>query len=199
MNMTRRDFGLSLGVGALASGFILEGCGANSATVFAQIEAWVAVGEKAFAGIVTLLGPFLPPGAQALIALVNAAFTTLLAAVQEYLNSPAAGQPAILPKIEAALQAIADNIQMFLTALNITGNPIVAVVIGLAQLILATIAGFLNALPVAAGGAKTYRVRSVVTVGGVSAQVIPKRRSLSSFRGAYNSIAESNGHSEIDL
>jgi len=199
MNLTRRDFGLSLGGGVLAmsGGFVIEGC--NAASVFANIENWVSVGEKAFAGIVTLLGPFLPPGATAIIAVVNASFATLMAAIKEYLASPAAGQPAILPKIEAALQSIADNIQTFLTALNITGNPIVAVVIGLAQLILATIAGFLNGLPVAKNGAKTYRVRSVVTVGGQSAPIVPKMRSISSFKSAYNGIAESNGHAEIDL
>jgi hypothetical protein len=198
--LTRREFGRTLGAGGLVlvtSGgtVLIEGC--NAGSVFTDIEAWIPTAEKAFAGIVSILGPFLPPGSTAIVALVNASFDTLAGVIAEYEAAPAAQKATLIGKIEVALQAIAGNIQTFLSAFNVTGNPIVAVVIGLAQVLLAAIAGFLNAMPVT--GARTRVMRTTVTFGGVTAQVVPKLMTRKQFVAAYDAVADSNGQSQVDL
>jgi len=207
--ITRREFtGFLTGTALLASTgsatILLNAC--NPSSVFAEIEAWAcppAGGttsplQNAINGIVTILGPFLPPGATVLIAAITASVTAACGATQEYLNTtpPPVG---IIAKIQTALTDIADNLQAFLNAFNIPGNPIIAVVIGLAQVILSTIAGFLGKLPVAAGAAKTMVIRASVRFSGVSAPVTPKVRTVKSFKSDYNAVCEAHGQTAIEL
>jgi hypothetical protein len=181
---------IAVGDGLLA----IAGC--NAASVFADIQAWIPVGEKAFAGIVTLVGPFLPPGAAAIVTLVNASLTAVGDAIAEYMAAPAASKATLIGKIQTALTAVSDNISNFLAALNLSGNPLIAVVSGLAQIILSTIAGFLSLLPVPA---TAQAVKKSFTVGGITFPIVPKTRTVKSFKSAYNAMADANGHSEVDL
>jgi hypothetical protein len=199
MKSSRRSFlqGLAAFFIVLFSSLsFLTGC--NATTIFQTILAWIPTAEKAFAGIVTILGPFLPPGASAIIAEVNAAFQVVVAAVNEYLNAPAADKTTFLDKLRVALQAVSDQIQAFLNAINIPGNPIVAVVLGLAQVIISTIEGFLNNLPVPVGG-KVLTMQAALHCSGATVVVVPKLRNDSSFKKDFNAICEANGQTSIEL
>jgi hypothetical protein len=200
MNPTRRGFikisGAALLLSTGGAGVLIEGC--NAGTVFQDITAWLPTAEMAFAGIVTLLTPFLPPGATVLIGEVNAAFQVVAAAVTEYENAPAADKATLLGKIRVALAATSDQIQAFLNAVNIPGNPLIAVALGLAQILISAIEGFLNKIP-APAGAKVHLARTSIHCSGVTVVVVPKVRTLSAFKAAYNQVADTNGHPEIEL
>lgn len=201
MNPTRRGFLRMTGTGALVlstggAGVLIEGC--NAGTVFQDILNWVPTAEAAFAGIVTILNPFLTPAVSAIIGMVNAAFQVVVTAVNEYEAAPAADKATALGKIRVALTAVSDQIQAFLSAINIPGNPLIAVVLGLAQVIISTIEGFLNKIP-APAGAKVHLARSSLHCSGVTVVVVPKVRTLSAFKATYNQVADTNGHPEIEL
>lgn len=201
--MNRRTFlhntGLALAVaGTGGATLLLEGC----AGILATIEAWAPVAKNAVAGFVTILGPFLPPGSTVIIAAINASIDATVAAIMEYMAAPAANKNGLLAKIQLALKDIADNVQTFLHGLNIAGNPIVSVVIGLAQVLLSTIAGFINSLPIptpAPAGARNVVMASEFRVGNQRVAIIPKKRSLGGFKHDWNQVAEANGQSQIDL
>jgi hypothetical protein len=201
MNPTRRGFLKMTGAGGLilctgGASMLLEGCPPAS-TIFADIVAWIPTAKNAFKGILTILGPFLPAGAQVLADAVFASLDTVAAAVAEYNAAPAAAKATALGKIRVVLQVVADNIQTFLNDFNLTGNPIIAVVIGLAEVILSTIAGFIGQLPIA--GHKVGLGRTSVTFSGVSKPIVPKMRTLKQFRNDYNAVTEANGQSQIDI
>jgi hypothetical protein len=182
-------------IAAGGSLFIIEGC--NAASVFASIQVWIPVGEKAFAGIVTLVGPFLPPGTAAIVTLVNASLTALGDVIAEYMAASAAAKSTLLGKIQTALTAVSDNISNFLAALNLSGNPLIAVISGLAQIILSTIAAFMAALPAPVAGAMTIKKSFVLS--GVTFPIVPKMRTVAQFKASYNAIADANNHPEVDL
>src|ERR1035437_9133292 len=154
MEMTRRMFTKGAGTGllVLATGgpaLFTEGC--TAASVFTDIVNWAPVGKAAVQGIITLLqgAGIVSPGIGLLIPVILTGFDDLLADVKIYqsLNPPPAGA---LAKIVEIFHLIVTNFQSMLAQLQINGGPIVSVVIGLAQVILSTIAGFLQKLPAAA-------------------------------------------------
>ncbi len=201
MNPTRRGFLKLTGTGGLilstgGAAVLLDAC--NAQTVFETIISWIPTAKSAFQGIVTILGPFLPPGAQALITEVFAALDVVTAAVNEYLNAPAADKATFLGKLRVALTAVGDQIQAFLAAFKATGNPLISVVLGLAQIIISTIEGFLGKIPLPAG-AKVRTVRASIHFEGVTAVVVPKVRSISQFKKDFNSVCEANGQTSIEL
>lgn len=193
MQFTRRMFGkmasfLLLGLTAGASAF-LAGCG-----VFADIEAWVPIGVAAVNGIVTVLGALLPPGAVAIIALVKAGFADLTATITEYQNDTNPADKATWEaKIATILNDIASNFQSLLASLNLGSNPIEAVVLGLAQVFLAAIAGFLGQLP-----ATSKTLTMSAHVGTRTITIVPKfYKKASDFKHDYNAVAVADGHPEI--
>src|SRR5713226_1070264 len=110
----------------------MTGCG-----LFSNILAWTSVAGVAIDGIVTALGPFMPPGSAQIILAIKAFLTDLAGTVTEYENDTnPADKATLLAKIRTLLGDIATNFQAFLARINLGGNPIVAVVLGLAQVIL---------------------------------------------------------------
>jgi predicted PurR-regulated permease PerM len=195
--MNRRTWMLTTGAGAIAfAGGGLTGC--TAASVFAQIQAWVPVGLSALQGILTVLAPVIGPiggSIGVIVGLIKASFADLMAAVSEYQNAPAAQKATLLDKIKLILQDLSDNFNKFLADLNISGNPILSLVVSLVQVILNVLAGFAGALP----GTPVAMRRSVRLRDGSTVTVTPKTMSLSAFKKAFNTIAEQGGHAEIDL
>jgi hypothetical protein len=194
MDMNRRSFAKYTGIGLLGLTINFESCTASS--VFNSILTWIPIGVSAIQGIVTLLGALVPPQATAIITLVNAGFASLLATVTQYENDTnPADKATILAKIHTILADIVTNFKSFLGALNLGNNPIEAIVIGLANIILAAIAGFINQLPVSnITTSMSYKLdRKSITV-------IPKYyKNVAQFKLDYNTEANSHGHPELDL
>lgn len=194
MNFTRRNFvkGSSTGLLYLAVGssLALDGC-----NVFDDILTWVPIGLTALNGIVTILGPLVGPGPLVILGLVKAAFADLSAAVSEYKNDTNPTDKAtLLAKIRTFLGDIVSHFQDFLNALNLGNNPIVAIVIGLANIVISAIEGFMGQLP--STGVTT--LTTTLQVGNKSVPIIPKYyKNVNDFKKAYNSFASTNGHPEI--
>jgi hypothetical protein len=195
MQMTRRRFtnSLFLLTVAFSAPFTMVGCG-----VFNDILTWVPIGISALNGIIVVLGPLVPPGAATIITLIKAAFADLVATVQEYQNdSNPADKMNLIAKIRTILGDIVTNFQSFLDQLNVGNNPIEAIVIGLANVILGAIAGFMGQLPVVPG---TKAAPRTFSLGGKPMPVVAKYyKSAKSFKADYNQIAETYHHPEIDL
>lgn len=178
-------------LGVLMAPFTMVAC-----NVFSDILAWVPIGIAAVNGIVTVLGAFMPPGATAVIALVKAAFADLTATITQYQQDTNPADKATWEaKIATILNDIAANFQSFLNSLNLGNNPIEAIVIGLANVFLAAIAGFLGQLP---STSKTLAMTA--RVGTKSFTVVPKfYKKASDFKKDWNAVCSADGHPEIEL
>jgi hypothetical protein len=170
----------------------LMGCG-----LFSDILTWTSVAGVALDGIVTALGSFLPPGGIVLITAIKAFLTDLAGAVTEYENNtdPAA-KASLLDKIRTLLSDIGTNFQSFLTQLNLGSNPLLSLILGLAQVILGAIAGFIGQLPATSTQVKSFSV----TISGRTLVVVPVYyKRISDFKAAYNSVCAANGHPQIEI
>jgi hypothetical protein len=169
----------------------MTGCG-----IFSDILAWTSVAGVALDGIVTVLGSFLPPGGAQIILAIKAFLSDLAGAVTEYQNDTnPADKATLLAKIRTLLSDIASNFQTFLSQLNLGNNPIVSIVLGLAQVILAAIMGFLGQLP-----ATGRTLSATVTLGGKSLSVTPKYyKNVQQFKSDYNAVCAANSHAEIEI
>jgi hypothetical protein len=193
MNLTRRDFGKYAGLGIMtltagALSITMDGC-----NVFQDIENWIPVGEAAFQGIVNLLegAGLITPAINPLVTTIIAAFNDLLADIKAYqaITPPPAG---LLAKIEAVFNLIVSNFQSLLA--QIASNPIATLIIGLAQIILSTIAGFLGELPLS-----SQILSGTFRAGGQSVTYTAQKRTVARFKKDYNSVATAAGHPEIKL
>lgn len=200
MNITRRAFAKVAGAGTLAlaagTSLLLVGC-----TVFDNLLTWIPIGITAINGIVTVLGAFLPPGGAIIIGLVKAAFADLAATITEYKSDTnPADKATLLAKIKTILGDIVTNFQSFLNQLNIGGNPIEAVVIGLASVVLNALMGFFGQLPAAPTAGKALSNTFRVGPNGKPITIVPTTyKNVNAFRSAYNGVADSNGHPELDI
>lgn len=198
MQISRRNCSKLWGSAALflavgGSPFLLMGCG-----IFSDILAWTNVAGVALDGIVTALGSFMPPGGAQIITAIKAFLTDLAGAVTEYENDTnPADKATLLAKIRTLLGDIATNFQTFLAQINLGNNPLLNVVLGLAQVILAAIAGFLGQLP--PSPTVTLKIPSV-TVSGKSLIVTPKYyKHVRDFISDFNSVCLTNGHVELEI
>jgi hypothetical protein len=193
--MNRRQFGKTTGIGLLAvvtgGSVFMEGC-----SVFADIVSWTNIAGIALDGIVTVLGSFMPAGGLVIINAIKAFLTDLAGAATEYQNDTnPADKATLLAKIRTLLADIATNFQSFLQQINLGSNPIINVVIGIAQVILGAIMGFMGQLP---AGAKT--LSATMTIGGKTMPVVPRYyKSANDFKRAYNDTVTSLGHPEIQI
>jgi len=193
--MGRRQFLGVAGMGALALSEmdLLKAC--NSITpsqLISEIQAWVPTVTTAVTNLLNLLGSLniIPLGAgtaaAALIVMVSGGVTAVLAAISEYLNDPAADKATLWGKIKSILSAIADNVSTFVTAVNLSGNPIAATIINLVALLINTITGFINAIPATATKVTAVFTKTTVTVGGTIITLKPKALNRSDFTANWN-------------
>jgi hypothetical protein len=195
MTLTRREF-VELGLVSTIGGstlLTLEGC--NATDVWHQIETWVPVGIDAFDSILAIVDPLMAPGAAAIALLVKAGFASLASAIDGYLNAPASEKTTWAAKVKLILSQLGTDLQSFLSAVNLSGNPIVKVVVALVQVIVDTIAGFLGKVVPAAASSfpQTFRV------GRETIHVEPMLRDRKKFVAAFNNACVANGHSELQI
>lgn len=200
--ITRRDFAKRTGLGLLVAAvggsmFSMEGC--NFA---GDILNWAPIGLAAFNSLVTMLETFgiINPAAPALgilVAAVRTAFADLIADVQFYqsIQPPPVGAVA---KIQAVLTILAQNIKNLFGQINTTAAPIVNLIIGLSQLLLGVIAGFLNKIN-SQLGIKTATLSNTFSVGGQTVSYLPLQISQKAFKSQFNNICASQGHYEMYL
>jgi hypothetical protein len=186
--ISRREFGGHLVKGAAVvalAGTTLELDGCN---VFSDIETWIPVGIDAVNGILAVLsenGVVLPPQVSLTVGLIQAGLTALKGAIVEYQSTtpPPVGA---LQKIETIFQDIVNNFGMFLQGLNLPGGSLFTLIASLVQVILTTIAGFVNQLPTGTTTVSaTLRVSATQTV-----PVLPVARSKRRFKKDYNSVLD---------
>lgn len=193
MRISRRKFTSGALFTALVSvvPIAMTSCG-----IYSDILAWTRIAGVALDGIVTVLGSFMPPGGAAIIITIKAFLADLAGAVTEYQNDAnPADKATLLAKIRTLLSDIATNFQSFLAQINLGTNPIVNLVLGLAQVILSAIMGFLGQLP--AGG---RTLSSQVKIGTKVLTVIPKYyKHATEFREDYNAVCAANSHPEIEI
>ncbi len=193
MKLSRRQFSGTAILAALASALpvVMTSCG-----IFSDILAWTNVASLALDGIVTLLGNFMPPGGALAISAIKAFIADLAGAVSEYQNDTnPADKATLLAKIRSLLTDIASNFQSFLAQINLGNNPIVEVILGLAQVILSAIMGFLGQLP-----ATGKTLSTTVKVGGKTLAVTPKYyEHVSDFKRDFNAVCDANNHKELEI
>ena len=195
MNVTRRDFGASLGMGLLAgtagvSGFLEAG--RNPVSVWTDIETWLPKGIASFDAIVTLVDPLAAPGIDAFAELVRAGFAVLSAAVDQYIAAPAADKATFLGKVETAFNDVTHNINQFLAAISQSANPIVKLAVALATIILSTIEGFMQQI-----GPTPAPV--TLRVGAETITVPPVQRNKKTFVADFNAACVAGGHPELEI
>jgi hypothetical protein len=192
IQLSRRQFGrhailtaIGLRIATLSgiSAFLVS-CGGN---VFSNILSWIPIGEAALNSILAVLsanGIILIPGVQVYVSLIEAGLAALTGAVKEY---QATTPPPIgaLAKIETAFRDVTDNFKNFLASLNVSGG-LVAIIVGLAQVVLSTIAAFMNQLPATSTMRRTVVIGHTFMVGSVTGTVIPKERTTRTFKKDWN-------------
>jgi hypothetical protein len=195
--MTRRDFakrsvltvvGLRLAQGAALVGVAEMEVSCN---LFNDILNWVPVGEAAVNSILAVLtsnGIVIAPGVQAIVTAIEAAFTDLTGAVQEYQSTTPAPVGA-LAKIETAFKAVVDNFSSFLNQLGVSGG-LLAIVVGLAQVVFSTITAFMNQLPASSSLKRTLVLGATFKVAGATATIVPKLRTRRVFKKDFNSVLD---------
>lgn len=175
---------------------VMYACSQNPTDVWHEIEAWVPTGISAFEMVISLVDPLMSPAITAIAELVKAGFADLAAAIDSYINAPAADKQTWAQKVKLILTALGNNIQSFLSAIQLSGNPIAKVVAVLIQVIVDTISGFVNNIP---GLAAQASFKTEFKVGDITVIVHPTVRDRKSFVAAFNEACNSTGHPELRL
>jgi hypothetical protein len=196
---SRRRFISLLGAGAAAlvlpleigASFLASGC--SFASVFDQIKLWVPLGLGAVGSIVSLI-----PGLQGLapiIALVQAGLGQILSDVSQYENTAGA---TLLSKIQAGLSDVVKNLQTFLQSVNISDPTLVAMVTGLAQIILTTIADFQQKLVTAGAPPPASPATRVARIMQRPVTIVPHARTNKQFIADFNAQL-GPGHKDFQI
>jgi hypothetical protein len=198
--MNRRNFinqtGLTViglriaGATALAGiTFAETGC-----SVFNDILNWIPVGEAAVNSILAVLtanGVLVGPQLQTYINLIEAGLAALTGAVKEYQSTTPAPVGA-LAKIETAFKDVVDNFKTFLASLNVNAG-LLGIVVGLAQIVLSTIAAFMNRLPAASSLRRSLTLNEPTRVSNTYFTVVPKERTRRAFKKDWNGTLDASG------
>jgi hypothetical protein len=190
--MNRRQFVTNAGLGF--TGILLAGTeGCNATDVWNEIQAWVPVGIQAFESIVALVDPLAVPGLQAIVTMVEAGFSAVAAAIDAYLNAPAADKATLAQKLVLVFQSLNSQIQNFINALGQSTNPIVKIAVMLISVIVSTIEGFLGKIMPTPPAPATFQV------GAHSVTIPPVLRNRKQFISDFNEQCAANGHPELEL
>jgi hypothetical protein len=187
-SITRRKLMSLTLFAAMGSAMGLTGC-VFSESVFDSILTYVGIGLQAFAVIVSMI-----PGlgaAAPIAAAVNAAFTAIQAAVNEYETAPATQKTTLLGKIVTAINAAIDQLQAFLAAIPTLPAALDTVIVALTKIIVSTLEGFLSKLPTSVAPAKTATLRGQT--------VAPVMRSEKQFKHDFNEELVAAGYPQLQL
>jgi hypothetical protein len=167
--------------------------GCNAVDVWHQIELWLPVGIAAFEQVLNLVAPLQAPGIDAIAELIKAGFASLSAAIDAYINAPAADKATLSQKVILIFNDITANIQSFITALGQSANPIVKIAVALITIIVSTIEGFLKQIMPTPPAAARFKVgREEITIQ-------PVVRTRKDFIAAWNEQCRVDLHPELVL
>lgn len=195
--LSRRQFTghLAKGVAVVlvgAEAILLGGC-----NLYDDILNWVPVGEASLNSILTVLtsnGVAISPAMQSVVALIEAGFTALTAAINEYksTNPPPVGA---IAKIQTAFTDIVDQFSTFLKSLSVSSG-LVGIIVGLANVVFSTIAAFSNQLPKPTTARMSMAIHTV-QVGAVTQVVVPKTRTRRAYKKDFNATLDTATKSGI--
>lgn len=138
-HMTKGAAVAALGVSVIS----LDGC-----NVLDTIESWIPTGEAAVNAILAVLTANNIPVSAAvstIVGLIETGLNDLLAAIKEYESTTPPPQ-GVLAKIQTIMQDISDQFSNFVSQLSGVAGGILKVVTSLAEVVITTIAGFVNEL-----------------------------------------------------
>jgi hypothetical protein len=186
MALTRRDFNRSILTGSLALATVgtsieLEGCNAVS-----NLENWIPVALTAVSAIVKLLGPVVPAPVAVAITLIQAGFSALLTAIQNYKAGTG-----VLADIANAIAAVESAFQSFFSSLNIP-TALLDTIEGLASIIISTIQAFANEIT-------PTSVVTSLAIGGTRLAVAPVKRNPKQFKDSWNAECAATHHPEARI
>jgi hypothetical protein len=203
MQMTRRMFTKQAGTGLLV---LATGCLTMDGCSFAQdILAWAPLGLAAFNAVITMLETFgiitADPALVIIVAAVRTGFADLVQDVKLYeaIKPPPSGA---LAEISAVLTLIAGNIKDLFATIQTSFAPVINLIIGLVQLILGTIAGFVNTIGPQPGMTLTTATMAnsfKFSVNRQTVNYVPLKMSPAKFKHDWNAICTSQGHKEMFL
>lgn len=196
MTLTRRSFNkITAVVGLATMAEISSGWACSFASVYASILKYVPVGLSAFAAILSIMsggGIVIAPALGAIVALVNAGFADLKAAVAAYDAAPAANKATLLGKISTVLASVEANLQAFWSNLTIPDAKLESLIQGLIGVITTTLMGFATQLPPPAPSPALMAkgsLRRTITLP-------PQKRSIAQFRNDFNKLLKDNGYGD---
>jgi hypothetical protein len=192
MELTRRSFVKLSGVALLAPIAFTEGCAIGS--VEQEILNYLSVGVTAFQNIVAYLKAQGVSIGAPLVNEVLAAFAAATGLVQQFLDGDTS---VTFGAIAADINDIIAAIQAFFAQSGIPESPILSTALGLAEVILETLAGFLTKLqPSIIVGVKLL-AKNRPDVPTVVTPVFRKHKSQ--FVAAFNAKCVSVGHPELSI
>jgi hypothetical protein len=159
----------------LLGSMALTGCSAVT-----DLENWIPVALTAVSAIVKLLGPVVPAPVAVAITLIQAGFSALLTAIQNYKAGTG-----VLSDIANAIAAVESAFQGFFASLSIPSG-LLATIEGLASIIISTIQAFGNEIT-------PTSVTASLTVGGAHLAVTPVKRDLRKFKADWNAECLKDG------
>jgi hypothetical protein len=140
---TRRQFGKTVGTGALALSIGEITMGVSCGSVFTDIENYVPIGLQAFDLAISLLDPVLATTLLPYINDVKGAFADVVAAINAYVNAPSSEKATLLDKITLVIQDALNAVQQFWSDANLPDGTLATTIEGILQIILSTLAAFL--------------------------------------------------------
>lgn len=189
--ITRRKFAEVLSLGlmarlafttlALGTSAMLGGCSAVT-----DLENWIPVALTAVSAIVKLLGPVIPAPVAVAIVLIQAGFSALLTAIQNYKAGTG-----LLADIANAITAVENAFASFFASLNVPSG-LLSTIEGLAAILISTIQAFANEINPAS-------VVTSMSVGGARLAVSPKKRNLRQFKSDWNAECVADKHPEARI
>jgi hypothetical protein len=184
--LNRRQFATSSIRGLLAFAAI-SASGLTGCNAITDLENWIPVALTAVSAIVKLLGPIVPAPVAAAIVLIQAGFSAILTAIQNY----KAGS-GILSDIQNAITAVEAAFASFFQSLSVPSG-LLNTIEGLAGIILSTIAAFANQIGPSPAPLPTARV------SGNTVSYAPQKRSVSQFKSDWDKMCVQSGHPEARI
>jgi hypothetical protein len=167
-NPTRRDFGKTLGLAALAlatgSSFLVSGCSLASALTEADnILLLISPLGDGIAAIVEIADPLIAPAVAAAVKVYDLAVTTVDGLLKQWAAAAAAAQPGILSQALAAVTVLQQDAANLITAAQVKATAAAAQISAVTGVVLKEIAALLTVIPqIGALGGTTAAAAMVV-------------------------------------
>jgi hypothetical protein len=203
VSMSRRSFNKAVLVLSVCWSTFLTGC-----SVMADIVSWGPVGLASFNAMVLVLENGGVVVETAAISLIRGIWVRLIAAAKQY-EATVPAPVGALAEVYTAFTDLVANFQAWLTSLSLPNGALLTMIVGLAQIILSTIASLEGRLPPIAASdpltASAHRRfvealhRPLTVAGKFIGQVPAVDRSVGRYKKDWNKVAVAGGHPEAEL